>query len=123
VDAYKWADPTLPLPGRPTAHEIRAIASSYAALRQVSIDHILTQCHWSNQSIFTSTYLRDFHDLSFISTVPLVAVNVPLPATFVHPWLSYFLFYGSFCLLLSGFIFILSPTLQPLHFLWYILNL
>jgi hypothetical protein len=78
VHAYRWADPEQPLPGRPTAHEIRAIATSYAALREVSLDHIITQCRWGTHSVFTSTYLRDMHDLSFISTVPVVAAAATL---------------------------------------------
>jgi hypothetical protein len=41
VHAYRWADPEQPLPERPTAHEIRAIAASYAALREISLDHII----------------------------------------------------------------------------------
>jgi site-specific recombinase XerD len=81
VHAYRWADPEKPLPERPTAHEIRAIAASYAALREVSLDHILQQCHWGQQSIFTSTYLRDMHDLSFISSTPVVASSAVLPAS------------------------------------------
>jgi hypothetical protein len=78
VHAYRWADPEQPLPERPTAHEIRAIAASYAALREISLDHIIQQCHWGKQSVFTSTYLRDMHDLSFISTVPVVATSAAL---------------------------------------------
>jgi hypothetical protein len=80
VHAYRWADPEAVLPGRPTAHEIRAIAASYAALREVSLEHILTQCHWGSHSIFTSTYLRDMHDMQFISSVPVVAA-----ATAIRP--------------------------------------
>jgi hypothetical protein len=80
TDAYRWADPTAPLPGRPTVHELRAIAASYAALRNVSMDHILRQCNWGSQSIFTSTYLRDFHDLTVLDVVPVVATTSVLPA-------------------------------------------
>jgi hypothetical protein len=79
VHAYRWADPEKPLPERPTAHEIRAIAASYAALREVSLDHIIHQCHWGKQSVFTSTYLRDMHDLSFIANVPVVATTTAIP--------------------------------------------
>jgi hypothetical protein len=80
VHAYRWADPEGPLPDRPSAHEVRAIASSYAAMREVSLDHILQQCQWSSQSIFTSTYLRDLHDTSFLVSTPVVAASRTLPA-------------------------------------------
>jgi hypothetical protein len=81
VHAYRWADPSQPLPDRPTAHEVRAIASSYAAMREVSLDHILQQCHWASQSVFTSTYLRDLHDTAFLASTPVVATSRVLPAS------------------------------------------
>jgi integrase len=80
VHAYRWADPSQPLPDRPTAHEVRAIASSYAAMREVSLDHILQQCQWSSQTIFTSTYLRDLHDTAFLASTPVVATSRIIPA-------------------------------------------
>jgi hypothetical protein len=80
TDAYVWADNIDILPDRPTSHEIRAIATSYAAFRQVSFDRILQLCHWQSSSVFTSRYLRDLHDLSFLSTIPVVAAGVGLPA-------------------------------------------
>jgi integrase len=80
IDAYTWADRIDILPDRPTTHEIRAIATSYAAFRQVPFDKLLQLCQWQSASVFTSRYLRDLHDLSFLSSVPIVAAGVALPA-------------------------------------------
>lgn len=80
VEAYHWAQMENVLPDRPTAHELRAIASSYAAFRQVSLDHIFSLCQWHSSSVFTSKYLRDMHDLSFIASVPVVSAGVALAA-------------------------------------------
>jgi hypothetical protein len=80
IDAYTWGDKIDILPDRPTSHEIRAIATSYAAFRQVPFDKLLQMCHWQSASVFTSRYLRDLHDLSFLSSVPVVAAGVALPA-------------------------------------------
>jgi hypothetical protein len=80
AEAYQWAQMEDILPDRPTAHELRAIAASYAAFRQVALEHIFKLCQWQSPSVFTSRYLRDMHDLSFIGTVPVVAAGAAIPA-------------------------------------------
>ena len=44
--------------GRST-HAIRAMASSWAFFKNVSIEEIMKSCSWKNQSTFASFYLKD----------------------------------------------------------------
>jgi integrase len=41
------------------AHEVRAMAASWAFLRNASIESILGACRWKSHSTFSSFYLRD----------------------------------------------------------------
>ena len=42
-----------------TGHQVRAIAASWAALGGVTVDQIMTSCHWQSHNTFTSFYLKD----------------------------------------------------------------
>ncbi len=47
-----------------STHELRALSSSLALFNNVAIEDILSCCRWSNQTTFTSHYLRDCSDLN-----------------------------------------------------------
>ncbi len=47
-----------------STHEIRALSASLALFNNVAIEDILDCCRWSNQTTFTSHYLRDCTDLN-----------------------------------------------------------
>ena len=40
-------------------HQVRSMAASWAAARQVSMERILTSCSWKSHNTFTSFYLKD----------------------------------------------------------------
>ena len=42
-----------------SAHEVRALAASLCAYKNVAIDSILAQCRWQRESTFSSFYLRE----------------------------------------------------------------
>ena len=59
ADAYKAADEhSYPVLFR-SAHEVRALGASLALYQNVSMENILSQCRWAQQSTFTSFYLRN----------------------------------------------------------------
>jgi hypothetical protein len=65
------------------AHEVRAIASSWALFNSASISEVLSAGFWRCQDYFTSFYLRSMsaHAHSLVSLGPIVAaqhVSVPL---------------------------------------------
>ena len=49
----------LELLGRVRAHDVRGMASSWAFLRNISLEEILAACGWKSHSTFTSFYLKD----------------------------------------------------------------
>ena len=50
------------LTGR-TTHAIRALASSWAFYKNVSVEQILRSCSWKNQTTFTSFYLKNLYQI------------------------------------------------------------
>ena len=61
-EAYSWEAQTLDQ--TPKAHELRAIASSVAFLRNVSIADVIQAVGWRSQSTFGTFYLRDCQEWS-----------------------------------------------------------
>ncbi len=59
------------------AHELRAIATSWDALKQISFSDILAACRWRTQTTFSDYYLRD---LSCIEGDLLALRSVPTPS-------------------------------------------
>ena len=41
------------------AHEVRAMAASWAFFNNVSVEDIMAACSWKSHNTFTSYYLRD----------------------------------------------------------------
>ena len=41
------------------AHEVRAVAASWAFFKNVSVEDIMRTWSWRNHNTFTSNYLRD----------------------------------------------------------------
>lgn len=50
-----------PIAGQIKAHQVRGIASSWAAKGNVSISQIMDACFWKSHSTFTSFYLKDIY--------------------------------------------------------------
>ena len=50
--------PDLILAGR-TAHEVRALAASWAEFNNIALTDIINTCNWRRPTIFTSFYMRD----------------------------------------------------------------
>merc|ERR1712121_47109 len=59
------------------AHEVRALASSWDALKQVSFSDIMAACRWRSHSTFSDYYLRD---ISCIEGELLALVDQPTPS-------------------------------------------
>ena len=57
-DTLGDSSPDLKLAGR-TAHEVRALAASWAEFNNVALTDIINTCNWKRPSVFTSFYLRD----------------------------------------------------------------
>ena len=57
-DAIGDSAPDLMLAGR-SAHEVRALAASWAEFNNVSLSDIVNTCNWKRPTVFTSFYLRD----------------------------------------------------------------
>ncbi len=65
----------------PRAHEVRAIATSLAILRSVSMENILRAGFWRNESTFSRFYLRDMsRDIQGRARLPVVAAQQVLYA-------------------------------------------
>ena len=77
--AYAAADkvPELRQLHRIRAHEARAIASSWDALKQVSFQDIMSACRWRAHSTFSDFYLRD---LTSIEDSLFALSKVPTPS-------------------------------------------
>ena len=59
VLTYAMAEQKTPIYGSLRPHKIRAIATSLATWKTVSVEQIVSTCQWSSQNTFTSFYLRD----------------------------------------------------------------
>ena len=53
----------IKLAGR-TAHEVRALAASWADFNNVPLHEILSTCNWSSATVFSSCYYRDMSSVS-----------------------------------------------------------
>jgi len=60
----------------PRAHEVRAVATSLALLRSVSMENILRAAFWRNESTFSRFYLRDMtRSVDGKARLPVVAAQ------------------------------------------------
>ena len=60
----------------PRAHEVRAVATSLALLRSVSMENILRAAFWRNESTFSRFYLRDMtRSVDGRARLPVVAAQ------------------------------------------------
>ena len=77
--AYMAADkiPELRQLYQVRAHELRALASSWDALKQVSFGDIMQACRWRSHTTFTDFYLRD---LAQVESDLLKFKAVPTPS-------------------------------------------
>ena len=59
------------------AHDVRAFAASKAFQSRVSLDQILSACHWKSHNTFTQFYLKDvaWADSEFYHLGPVVAAQ------------------------------------------------
>ena len=58
-DTHRAASPEAVTLAGARPHEVRALASSTAFARSLSLPSIMAACHWRGQSTFSSFYLRD----------------------------------------------------------------
>ena len=58
--AYKGISSTSCKLFKPRAHELRALASSWAYLNSIPLEEVLQAAFWSNSNVFAVHYLRDF---------------------------------------------------------------
>ena len=60
-----------------TAHEVRALSSSWAYLNAVSLDDVMRAAYWHSESTFSSFYLRSLSSQvnELRSLGPLVAAQ------------------------------------------------
>ena len=67
------------------AHDVRAFAASKAFQSGVSLEQILSACHWKSHNTFTQFYLKDVPlvDSEIYHLGPVVANN-PERGDFVH---------------------------------------
>ena len=59
LSAHQGASPSTVALTNARPHEVRALASSLAFSRSLSLPSIMAACHWRGQSTFASFYLRD----------------------------------------------------------------
>ena len=81
--AYEGSSLELP---KVDAHEVRALASSWAWFNKVSLEDIFKASCWSSENSFIRFYLRDTSALSrsLASLGPIVAVqSVIAPSSFL----------------------------------------
>lgn len=57
--AYEQVKPTVVEKLHIQAHQVRATASSWAAIGGSSVDQVMKACHWRSHSTFTKFYLAD----------------------------------------------------------------
>ena len=63
---------------RVKAHEVRALSTSWAFLRNISLDHIMQAGTWKHHTTFTSYYLKDLTRIKgdMMCLGPLVTAQV-----------------------------------------------
>ena len=57
------------------AHELRAIASSWAYVNQVGLEDILDDASWRSAGVFQGSYLRDMASIGDGMASPIVAAQ------------------------------------------------
>ena len=62
--AYNESPEELKKRFRIRAHDVRALASSWAFLRNISLDDVMDACSWKARSTFIRHYLRDLTEIS-----------------------------------------------------------
>ena len=62
--AYNEAPEVLKKKFRIRAHDVRALASSWAFLQNISLDNVMDACSWKSRSTFIRHYLRDMTEIS-----------------------------------------------------------
>ena len=85
--AYEGSSLELP---KVNAHEVRALASSWAWFNKVALEDILRASYWSSENSFIRFYLRDISTLSrsLARLGPMVAAqSVIVPSTISSVWL------------------------------------
>ena len=65
------------------AHDVRALAASRAFQGGVSVEQIMTACHWKSHNTFTNFYLKDLAmaDREYLYLGPVVAAQQSLQQT------------------------------------------
>ncbi len=58
-EAYQLSGERGPLPDNVTAHEVRALSTSWAWLNNVPLDRVLRAGYWRSENSFIAFYLRD----------------------------------------------------------------
>ena len=82
MDAYQTSDKASASLLHRSAHEVRAVAASFAAFGNVGMEQILKQCRWASSSTFAKHYLRRVTGESqgFKSLLPLQVAGAVLRA-------------------------------------------
>ena len=62
--AYEESPEELKKKFKIRAHDVRALASSWAFLRNISLDEVMEACSWKAPSTFIRHYLRDLTEIS-----------------------------------------------------------
>ena len=78
VTAHDIASPDTQQLYRVKAHEVRALSTSWAFLRNISLDHIMHAGTWKHHTTFTSYYLKDLTRIKgdMMCLGPLVTAQV-----------------------------------------------
>ena len=78
VTAHDLASPDTHQLYQVKAHEVRALSTSWAFLRNVSLDHIMQAGTWKHHTTFTSYYLKDLTRIKgdMMCLGPLVTAQV-----------------------------------------------
>ena len=64
-----------------TAHEVRAIATSWAYANQVAMEDIMAAAFWRSSGVFQNSYLRDLTSMTdgIYSLGPIVVAQQVIP--------------------------------------------
>ena len=77
VLCYELSDQEAPTLHQVKAHDVRAFAASKAFQSGISLDQILSACHWKSHNTFTQFYLKDvaWADSELFHLRPVVAAQ------------------------------------------------
>jgi hypothetical protein len=75
--AYAKASPEVQRLHRVKAHDVRAMASSWAFMKNVSLEAILQACSWRSHTTFTNFYLKDLTRIQddLLKLVPFISAQ------------------------------------------------